>query len=191
MFVTLGTPKYTYRLASEAAINFEKYMLGNFEFVENLSENILSKFLLRLTPSYSNKDEILWWRDRIPVINIANKNVKMISLIKEARLVVHTYNQTGFLECMSLQVPTILICNFTETPLREDAIPYYLELIEAGVVHESPKSAALHVNNVWDDIESWWNSIKVKKAVSNFNKRYCHQPINLLKDIKEALTDVS
>ena len=66
---------------------------------------------------------------------------------------------------------TIAFWNHNHWEICDQAIPYFEELEEAGVIHRSASSAADFLNKVYFDIEEWWNSDKVQKPV----KRWCEQ----------------
>ena len=48
-------------------------------------------------------------------------------------------------------------------------------------------SAARHLERIWDDIDSWWNSDKVQEAVFNFNSRYSKNNPNVINEIANQL----
>jgi putative transferase (TIGR04331 family) len=71
-----------------------------------------------------------------------------------------------------MNIPTIIFLNHDHWELREEAIPHYEMLENAGIFHHSPESADLHVTNIWVDVEGWWNSANVRQAVNNFTDHY-------------------
>ena len=75
--------------------------------------------------------------------------------------------------------------------LERVAKQYFEELERVKVFHKTPKSAASHIENIWPDALSWWESSEVKKAIDKFKKNYCFRPKNitnfLLKDINQII----
>ena len=110
--------------------------------------------------------------------------------MKESRIVVQTYNSTGILETLALGIPSVLFFDLKVTPLRESAVPYYAELKRVGIFHDTPESAAAHVNAIWDNVDAWWTSYEVQEVVANFSKQYCHLPENILDSVENVLRDV-
>lgn len=188
--ISLGIPRYTFRLCAESAINYQSYIDRNFAFVSQLKDDVLSEFLLRLAPEDYGQDTFLRWNQRFPALKIDRGGKKIKSLMSDARIVVQTYNQTGLLESLALGIPSVLFCELNVTPLRETATPFYAELKRVGILHESSESAALHVNNVWNDVDAWWGSDEVQSVVASFKKQYCHQPENILDEIESILQEV-
>ena len=65
-----------------------------------------------------------------------------------SRLSVCTYNATTVLEILVSNFPTIIFWNPTLFELRDSAQPYYDELRKASILHDTPESAAIKVNEV-------------------------------------------
>lgn len=57
-------------------------------------------------------------------------------------------------------------------------------LKKVKVFFEDPVSAAIHVNEIYNNIQEWWNSKEVSKAVLNFKNNFCREE----KDIVNTLT---
>ena len=109
-------------------------------------------------------------------------------LIAQSRLVVYSYDSTGILESLSLNIPTIAFWQNGLNHLRENAKPYYQLLVDAGIVHLTPESAAQKVNEVWDDVEGWWGQDKVQNTRKQFCDRYARVSQNPVQDLKKILT---
>jgi putative transferase (TIGR04331 family) len=102
-------------------------------------------------------------------------------------LIVHSYDSTGILETLSLNIPTLAFWQNGLDHLRENAIPYYQLLIDAGIVHLSAESVALKVNTVWDDVEQWWRQAKVQNARRQFCEKYARHSANPVGDLLKIL----
>jgi putative transferase (TIGR04331 family) len=190
LIITMNIFRYSYRLCSESAINYQNYCNRTFSFVATIKETILQNLLVRLTSQDTGRGQSLMWRERFPNIELDFGSTKIYDLMKEARVVVQTYNQTGILETLGLGIPSVLFCDLKVTPLRKTAIPYYAELKRVGIFHDTPESAAVHVNAIWGDVDAWWNSAEVQDVVAHFTKQYCHRPDNILDRIETVLRDV-
>ena len=86
------------------------------------------------------------------------------SFFRDARILVCTYPQTTFTEAMYSNLPVILVYpkEIWET------IPEMDELIKVlskcNILFHDYKLAAKHINSIWEEPYSWWNSDEVKKA---------------------------
>lgn len=181
--------RYSYLVTSESAIDIHKYIEGTFEFTNALPNSIQKDLLVRLTSR-----EVGWflserWRNRFPSVQLDLGKKRMLQIMCEARLVVCTYNSTNFLEAIALNIPTIIFCDFNETPLRESAYQFFEDLISVGIVHKTPQSAAAHVIKVWDEIEVWWARPELQVALERFRTRFCKSEKRILDHIENIINN--
>lgn len=162
-------------------------------FILSLKNQISDKTLIRHHPDPS---KIKFATERR--LEELNKNLEfesgtanILNLEKESKLVVHTYDSTGMLETLSLNIPTICFWQDQLFGLNHSAKSKYGILFDAGIIHFNPVSAAEKINSVWDDLETWWTSAKVQEARQLFCSNYaksCEKPIRVLRRIiKENL----
>ncbi len=187
LIITMLSFRYSYRLCAESAVNYEKYVGRSFEFVDGLNDHVFRKVLIRPPPVETGMNVPMRWVDRFPKINIDSGSSDITSLMCRARLVVHTYNQTGFLETIKLGIPTIIFFDPQITPLRESAMYYFNELKRVGVFHDTPESAAEHVNLVWDDIDAWWTGSELQGVINTFKNQYCQFSKDNINNIYELI----
>ena len=45
-------------------------------------------------------------------------------------------------------------------------------LADVGIIHLSPKSAANKINDIWNDIDSWWNNSDTQNARRKFCDKF-------------------
>lgn len=132
------------------------------------------------------------WRNSMPEVQLNDGSDPIAKLVVQSRLVIYTYNGgTGYLEFMAANVPVIAFWDMKASPIRDSAIPYFDDLKRVGIFHESPESAATHVNKIWDDVEGWWKNSEVEEVLVRFKANYCHQSENILDCVEVALRDVS
>lgn len=170
---------------------FDLYFEEQTAFVDRLNANIKNKLIVRLFSPwrYFSYCEDLRWKDIDPSINIEKGNCSMGSLIADSRLVVQSYDSTGMLETFSKNIPTIAFWQNHLDHLKNSAIPFYQSLIDVGIVHFTPESAAAKVNEVWDDVEGWWAQHAVQEARKQFCDRYARVSQNPVHDLKKLLTE--
>lgn len=169
---------------------FEFYQDQQFEFVELLPENIKKDLTIRL---HSAWQRMRWfedkrWVDRFPKVNLEKGNSSIWALIKRNRLVVHSYDSTGILETLSLNIPTICFWHGGLTHLTPKAKPFYNLLRNVGILADSPKQAAKFIALHWDNIDGWWKSESVQSVRKIFCEQYAQVEKKSLRDLKLALT---
>lgn len=178
LMLEMALPQYSYHMYSipVSAGQWEEYFRDQIQFVRCLSEKIRSNLLIRLFPHDFQCAQVDRWRDSLLKVNLNNSDISMEELMKGAKICIGTYNATTYLETMSLNFPTIIFWNPKYWELRGEAQPYFDSLKLAGILHETPESAANKLKEIWSDIPRWWNSELVQKARSEFCNQYARNP---------------
>lgn len=98
-------------------------------------------------------------------------------LIKGSKLSFYTYDSTGVLENLALNVPTIFLNN---KEYKEDlTINFkrkYELLYENEIMFLNEKKLIEHINFNWEKIENWWMKNERQSAISEFNKNFNLKP---------------
>lgn len=190
LLIALDSPRFTYRLSSESLTLSNAYINNSFLFTNALPKDVRENLIVRLTSSEYGWNQSARWRDCFPGVELDLGRYRMNDLLKKARLVVYTYNSTGYLEAFARNVPAILFFDPKVSPLRDSAVSYFDDLKRVGIFHDNPESAAHHVNSIWCDVDAWWNSVEVQEVLEKFKKSYCYLPDDPLGKVIGALGDV-
>lgn len=180
----------SYRIATwDSFFDFGDYLEQQKEFIGGLSVGPRSELILRLHAGHADHqwNQIARLHDFDPALNIESGKLPIEKLISNSRLVVHSYDSTGILESLSLNIPTIAFWKNEFDHLREGAMPYYQLLVDVGIVHLSAESASRMVNEVWGDIDDWWFDENVQRARKDFCNRYALKLDSALADLKKIL----
>jgi len=170
---------------------YKQYLREQVDFIGELPSNIRRMSTVRLYSAYlylSWSEEKIWKREH-PEVNLECGKQNINSLISENRLVVYSYNSTGLLESLFLNIPTLCFWDIEkEWEIRESAMPYFDQLKDVGVFHNTPKSIANKVNEIWDDVDGWWYQEHIQKARRIFCEHYVHMDNNPIIDIKRKVS---
>lgn len=188
LLVTCALPRYSYWMYS---VFVASQWLGYFddltEFVGTLPEPLRDALLVRLYPNDYGWNQYARLREKFPRLRIDDGVTEMDRLIGSARVYISTYNATGFLEAMTMDIPTVMFWNPRHWELRASASQDFAELERVGVFHSTPASAARHLATIWHDVDAWWRSDSVRSAVGAFRQRYCRMPEHLADEVVTAL----
>jgi putative transferase (TIGR04331 family) len=167
-----------------------KYFEDQKIFISNLSELIRRNTTIRLHGLYKTQKfrEDLRWLEFDSKLKLNYYQGSFFSLLAKSRLVVHSYDSTGFLETLALNVPTMAFWQNGFDHLVPEAKPYYQELVEIGILHLTPKSISEKINNEWADIELWWNKSEVQKIRNKFCEQYARQIEKPIQELSNLLT---
>ena len=165
--------RYGYRLFTNPSPHeFPLYIQNIIEFFKSLSGRVREKILFK-PHSFDNG-----W-NLVEQIRISGCLPKLYDLpensttfMKKARLVVIDHPSTSQIESMVINVPTILFWNSKHWMMREEAVPYFDQLREVGILMNSPCEAAQCCERVLEDPLSWWHSKPVQEARLAYIDRY-------------------
>jgi len=169
--------------------NFATYQEEQFRFVEALSAPIQQKLTVRF---HSSDRKFDWcsekrWFDRSPHTHIETGEANIRELISQSRLVVHSYDSTGILETLELNIPTMCFWQGGLEHLLASAKPYYELLRAANILAETPEQAAEMITLHWNDISGWWNSRKVQDARKAFCEQYARTEKRPIRTMRRLL----
>ena len=167
------------------------YLEDQFAFCEALGEELRDCLLVRLYPQDYGWAQQTRWKDKFPEIEVDIGEGPIGKKIAEARIYVSTYNATTYLESFTMDVPTVIYWNPDHWELRESAKPYFEELERVKVFHKSPESAARHIQIIWNDVNTWWKSIEVRKAIDKFKLRYSWENPDLVGTLRTKIENLS
>ena len=155
--------------------------------MKNLDNSITNETTVRLYRHDYDWDQISRWKEVFPNLNYDKGVSKIEKLYNETRLYVATYNATTYLETFRFNIPTVLFWDPNYWENRDSVKPLFEELKRVKVFHDSPESAAKHINEIWDNVEGWWESSEVTEVINKFNKSVNRYNKNLVSDLIKIL----
>lgn len=185
ILVELKIPRYSFHLnAVPVSSQWLSYFNDQTVFVRSLPYDIQSKLTVRLFCKDYGWDQLQRWTEEFPNISIDKGSEKFRKVVSKSRIFIGTYNATTYLEVFNWNIPTILFWNKNHWELEKDAEVQFKELELVGVFHNSPESAAIHLANIWNDVDNWWYSDSVQMAVKGFCHIYAHNTKNQVDRMK-------
>ena len=184
LLIELGEPL---RITTwDCTYEFGNYFKDQLDFVDGLNKSCRRYLTVRLPQAniYSRWSYANRWREFDSEVDLDNGHSKLSELIERSRLIVHSYDSTGLLETLSQNIPTLVFWQNNFDYLRDNAKYYYQGLLDAGIVHLTPQSAADKVNEIWDDVAGWWMQDSVQEARKCFCEQYARTSQNPIKDLK-------
>lgn len=169
--------------------DFEIYQEEQFLFASSFSVDLQKELLVRLHGGFRslkwNDDQR--WLKRLPQIKLETGQSSINSLIAESRLVVHSYDSTGILETLALNIPTMCFWNGGFDHLLPEVRDDYQILKNASIFFDNPKECAEFIEKNWHSIEKWWSSKDVQKARELFCEKYSKIEKNPATEMKKLL----
>ena len=181
-------PRYSsYMRTMVISSQWLSYFNDQIDFIKNLDTCVSNKTTVRLNRADYKWDQIARWKEIFPNLNYDIGFSDIQKLYQETKIHIATYNATSYLETFSLGIPTVI---FWDTSFWEnkDSVKFiFSELKRVKVFHDSPESAARHINQIWNNVENWWESHEVKEAIEKFNLSVNKKNKNIVTDIYKIL----
>ncbi|MDX4063848.1 LIC12162 family protein [Aliarcobacter skirrowii] len=166
VFISTGDPRYDFRINIVYTSSLVK--TDYIPTIENFLKNItnLDLFLYRpYSKDYGFKiSENI--KKKFPSLRIENDRLKLKDRLKKSRLLISDHFGTSVLETLAQNYPTVIFLNRLHFKFRKPEIISLLE--DAKILFYDEVAAAKHINNINEDIDSWWLSPKVQKAREKF-----------------------
>ena len=156
---------------------YYEYFSDQLTLVNELLQICDSSLSLRLHASSNGGrfNELAKWRERFPDLQIDTGRKSIYSIWKSSRLVIHTYDSTGILECFSLGIPSLALFSNGLNHLRSEVKNDYSALVDAKIVFFEMKDLTNHVLEIWRDVDVWWKSEAVQSAINDFCLKYSRE----------------
>tara|TARA_B110000858_G_C17807371_1_gene478820 strand:+ start:2549 stop:4321 length:1773 start_codon:yes stop_codon:yes gene_type:complete len=175
---------YGYSLDSNSrACQSKNYLNDCFLAIKNLRIDIKENLKIRLKPVGKGWEEKDRFKDLLSANKIDMGKESIFSVIKKTKIYFATYNGTGYLESLAMNIPTVLFSNPYDEKLRGDSLEYFKLLEDNKIYFKDPILATNHINQVWDDVNKWWLSEKVQSAREKFCLKYAKNNTKKLDDI--------
>ena len=189
--VLTSLPRYSYHLySSPISAQMKVYEEEQLRFSKSLSTEIRDQLIVRPYIVDYGWDQKERWKEQFPKVRFDDSR-SFYTTMGHNRLLVGTANSTIFLESLSANIPIISFWNPVYWELRESAQPYYDLLVDLNILHTSPESAADFVNEIWNELESWWHSYEVQKARTDFCENFANSQEKWIEQWKENLINVA
>ena len=115
-------------------------------------------------------DDVAAVREAVPGMKLAKGNI--VERLLASKAVILDHPGTTMNQCFAAGAPTICYWNPADWTLDEAAEPFFDKLRLAGILHDDPASAALHIARIDGDVTGWWSSPDVLDARNAWSRQF-------------------
>ena len=173
MMVTAIKSKYSNTLytgyQSSSWINYVKFL---DLFFQKSSSKIKSNLILKGYTLDYGWDYTKLLKKYHNEISIYNKNTNFSELVSEYKLNIITYNGTSLLQSLSSGNPTMILWDSSIWRMSTISKKYFKLLQDCKILFDDVRKASIHLDNIYDDIDSWWNQSNLQKNLKIFNDNF-------------------
>ncbi|WP_224963356.1 LIC12162 family transferase [Geomonas subterranea] len=153
---------------------FEDYLAWQQLFCATLDDNCRANLSVRLLA-----EDLGWglkerWKAFSSEIRIEEEGTSsnFYDSLKACRLFVADHISTTYMEALSSDKPTVMFYNQQNYRVKREAQHHFDLLKQVGILHDTPEQAAQTVNEVYGDVETWWNDAERQRARQEFCNVY-------------------
>ncbi len=191
LWVGMSTPLYPYWLfSSPMGPQFASYFMDQKRFAGGVSDGLRRLLVYRLYGTDFGWNQKKRLTDMMPSIKIYDGQKSYYQQLNEARLCISTYNSTTYLETFAANFPSLLFWDPDLWELRSSAQPYFDELREVGILHDTPESAAIKANSIYTNPMDWWQSADIQKVRKRFCDRFARISTQWVSEWRKELQKV-
>jgi putative transferase (TIGR04331 family) len=183
LLVLCSFPRYSYWMYSTPVASQLNYYFDNqVTFSRCLNWRAIKLLRIRFYPHDFNWGE----QEKIQRLGLDIQKTEsgqaMAKQLNNSRLFVGSYNATTYLETFAANFPTILFWDPHYWEIRPEVQEYFDDLRSAGILHDTPESAAGMINNIYNDPASWWEQDEVQEAKDKFCEQFALTSSNYLSE---------
>jgi len=154
--------------------DYKNSMLNSLLLKEKIDKNISNQTMLRLDSDFKN-NEHSFNKKILKTFNVNDLcfgENKLDKLIEKSRLCIFTFDSTGILENLSLNIPTLAIWKNFDNHLNDEFREKYLILKNGKIFFDDIDELVRHINKHWKNISSWWFSKENQSFIKKFNEDF-------------------
>ncbi|QWV92768.1 LIC12162 family protein [Geomonas oryzisoli] len=149
---------------------FDDYLAWQQLFCATLDEGRRKDLSVRLLAEDLGWDLKHRWRAAFPEVYLEEEgaSANFSDSLAACRLFIADHVSTTYIEALSANKPTVMFFNRERYSVRGEAQRNLDLLRKAGILHDTPQQAAQVVNEVYADVEIWWNQPERQRARQEF-----------------------
>jgi len=179
IFVSMGSKPMPMRIYAHPQPMQQIDIIHNrLNFLRTIKVEIRKSLLYR-PYGYSNKffeDPGLLLKEEFPDLKILNG--KLHEKLLKCKLLILDHPGTSLNIALAANIPTICLWNPDAWAMCRQAEPYYKDLKKAGILFSNPIKAAKRVNDIFNDVQGWWNQEEIQIARKNWTWQFARTDKN-------------
>ncbi len=172
LIITNELPRYYYMFPD---IPVGENNLNEFLKIRNLmkflKEEIIQSIIFRNSPNTDWGYKSLIKEDFKNSIKFSTNN-NIFSDFKNTKLLICGYPSTPFSESINLDIPSIFFFSKKNWNIHTKFRGLLDDMQNENLFFEDEKLASNHINQIWHNIDSWWNKSSVQKVISQCKKDF-------------------
>lgn len=173
------------------SLYYGEYIKWQLRFMNAVLKKLRCEIRARLHTTNAGIEIAEQWKSQLSDIFIEDwMDTPFIKSLIMCRISVFDHLSTTFLQALALNKPSILFCNPNHVIIRDEAKPFYEKLRGCGILFYCPEEAAHTLNNVYTDVEGWWNNPARQKVVKIFCGQFARSTSNSIEEWGKEIINI-
>jgi putative transferase (TIGR04331 family) len=191
LFAGTAASRYFYRLHYPTTNHLEKYFDDQVRFFKSAGLSYQKFISYRAFTQDYGFDIVKRIQNACPDLIMEGWDIPFQESLMNCKLFVCDHLSTVHAEALSLNAPTILFWDPESYIQRTEARRYLENLHAVGILHYSPESAAKMVNQVYDNVDDWWNEQERQSARLEFCDHFAKNSPNAIDEWTNEFRKIS
>jgi putative transferase (TIGR04331 family) len=189
-FLTLiipTVPLYSNQFESHIPMIHNNNFIFNpcFKIIDHLNDNIKNNdLIIRFIPRNFGLNEYEVFEKKYPKIKKDLQKISYENILSNTKIFLSPYLGTGFLETLSMNIPTIIInSKYNENIINNHVKEVFEDLKKVKIFFDNEIDLTNHINSIWENPRNWWENKNLQNARISFCERFAFKNDNKLNDL--------
>lgn len=171
-------------------IDDKLHLKNTSKVIDGLQPEIKKKIFFKTHPANCGREINLLKRFiQNKDINFTDNQNEFEKIMKKTQLSFFNNDSTLFLENLALNMPSVMYWHDPFKYLNDDACDFYQLLLNSKIIFKDIDKLISHINEYWQNIESWWFNTSTQESIAAYNKAFNMLPNkNSLKNLSKELS---
>ncbi len=171
----------------------EKEFEDDYKLVKGFKKEIKDNLEIKLHPGdgkFYNFETRSRWLNEFRDIKLNETKISFDKYKNNKKLIIFNHESTGFLQLININYPTLLVLRNFDFQIDDQYKKYYKYLINSKILHLNNESLTSHLNEVWPNLDQWWNSNNTQINLKKFVEKFANNKDSSPKDLQKILLGI-
>ena len=162
-----------------------------FKIIDHLNDIIKNNdLIIRFIPRNFGLNEYEVFEKKYPKIKKDLQKISYENILSNTKIFLSPYLGTGFLETLSMNIPTIIInSKYNENIINNHVKEVFEDLKKVKIFFDNEIDLTNHINSIWENPRNWWENKNLQNARISFCERFAFKNDNKLNDLKNIIIE--
>lgn len=167
----------------------KKYNEVIHNLYKSIPKNVRKNFYVKNYPyeALDNPYNLDFLKNKFEDLNFLDNKKNILSILKNYKCIIHTYLGTTFLECLSANIPSVLLIDIDRSLFNSKTKKMLKKLENFKIIHKNSNQLIKFILNSKFNDNYWWNDKELQKNIKNFCKEFVNVSNSLSEEVVKKL----